>query len=383
MRSNLLLLLLALLVPGFARAAQSDAPLPQVPAGFGITVYAEVPRARQLAVGPPGVIFVGSRGDRVYALIDGNDDGYAESVRVVAQGLDTPAGIAWRDGDLYVAEVTRITRWRGQGRDAPEVTVPEILLDSLPAQRGHAMRPLAFGPDGALYFAVGVPCNICLPASPHGEILRLVPGDSRAETWAKGVRNPVGTAWHPHTGELWFTDNGRDWLGDDLPSCELNRAPAPGLHFGYPYRHGLAVEDPEFGAALPSDLEPVGPELELGAHVAPLGLAFHSGTGWPVAYAGNLFIAEHGSWNRSHKSGYRVVRVELDASGTRVTRHTPFVTGWLQGESAWGRPVDVAVGPDGSLFVSDDEANRVYRVFWKGERAPQPGPSEEGVVTHE
>jgi glucose/arabinose dehydrogenase len=147
MRSNLLLLLLALLVPGFARAAQSDAPLPQVPAGFGITVYAEVPRARQLAVGPPGVIFVGSRGDRVYALIDKNDDGYAESVRVVAQGLDTPAGIAWRDGDLYVAEVTRITRWRGQGRDAPEVTVPEILLDSLPAQRGHAMRPAAL-PEG-------------------------------------------------------------------------------------------------------------------------------------------------------------------------------------------------------------------------------------------
>ena len=250
-----------------------------------------------------------------------------------------------------------------------------MLLEGLPSQRGHALHPLAFGPDGALYFAVGVPCNICLPTSPHGEILRLLPGKGRAETWAKGVRNPVGMAWHPRTGDLWFTDNGRDWLGDDLPSCELNRASGPGQHFGYPYRHGLAVDDPEFGADLPAALNPVGPELELGAHVAPLGLAFHSGTGWPAGYAGNLFIAEHGSWNRSRKSGYRVVRVELDSSGARVTHHTVFMSGWLEGESVWGRPVDVAVGPDGSLFVSDDQANRVYRVFWKGEETS----SEEGM----
>ena len=378
-----LLLHLALLFPGFAAAMEIAAPLPQVPPGFEIAVYADVPRARQLAMGPPGVLFVGSRGDSVYAVVDGDGDGRAESVRVVARGLDTPAGVAWRNGDLYVAEITRITRWPNQGRHAPEAASSEILLKDLPAQRGHAIHPLSFGPDGALYFAVGVPCNICLPASPHGEILRLVPGEGRTEIWAKGVRNPVGTAWHPRTGELWFTDNGRDWLGDDLPSCELNRATGPGLHFGYPYRHGLAVADPEFGAALPPDLEPVGPELELGAHVAPLGLAFHAGTGWPAAYAGNLFVAEHGSWNRSRKSGYRVVRVALDASGTRVTGHTPFVTGWLEGESAWGRPVDVAVGPDGSLFISDDEANRIYRVYWNGDQTPQPAVAKDRGITHE
>lgn len=375
--------LLALLSAGAAVAEEREPTLPQVPAGFGIVIYAEVPRARQLAMGPPGVMFVGSRGDSVYALEDAEGDGRADTVRVVAQGLDTPAGVAWQDGNLYVSEVTRITRWPNQGTHARETTSPEVILNGLPAQRGHSMHPLALGPDGALYLAVGVPCNICLPASPHGEILRLVPGEGRAESWAKGVRNPVGLAWHPRTRELWFTDNGRDWLGDDLPSCELNRASGPGLHFGYPYRHGLAVEDPEFGATLPAALEPVAPALELGAHVAPLGLAFHSGTGWPAEYAGNLFIAEHGSWNRSRKSGYRVVRVQLDASGTRVTGHTPFLTGWLEGEAAWGRPVDVAVGADGSLFVSDDEANRVYRVYWKGDPTAQSGKQAGRIASHE
>ena len=364
---KILPVLLVGLLSGAVMAIGHDARLPKVPAGFGIIVYAEVPRPRQLAIGPTGVLFAGSRGDSVYALSDADGDGRAESVRVVAEGLDTPAGIAWRDGDLYVSEMTRISRWRGQGRTAPTTARPEILLENLPAQRGHSMHPLALGPDGALYFAVGVPCNICLPSSPQGEILRLELDSRRVETWAGGVRNPVGLAWHPRTDELWFTDNGRDWLGDDLPSCELNRAHGPGLHFGYPYRHGLAVDDPEFGAELPPGLEPVGPELELGAHVAPLGLAFHPGTGWPAAYAGNLFIAEHGSWNRSRKSGYRVVRVKLNSSGTRVTGHTPFLTGWLQGDAAWGRPADVAVGADGSLFVSDDGADRVYRVFWTGE----------------
>lgn len=356
--------LLGLPLPACARDLQTGL---RAPPGFVVEVFAEVRGPRQLAVGPAGVVFVGTDAPgKVLALIDANADGVAEERLVIRRGLQRPAGVAWRQDALYIGEVTRVTRLPDLASRLRNPPPAETVLEGLPESRGHAVKYLAFDADGALYLPVGVPCNICEPTSPQGEILRLAPGAARAGSWARGLRNSVGLAFHPRTGDLWFTDNGRDWLGDDLPSCELNRATREGQHFGYPWRHGVAVVDPEFGARAPADLQFTPPALELGAHVAPLGLAFHSGQGLPTEYAGNLFIAEHGSWNRSRKSGYRVVRVVLDATGRTVVRHEPFLTGWLDGEHVRGRPVDVAVLPDGSLLVSDDGADRIHHVRYVG-----------------
>lgn len=339
----------------------------KAPPGFTVSVFAEVRAPRQLASGPEGVVFVGTSGPgMVLALRDADGDGVAEQTWTIAEGLDRPAGVAWRDNALYIGEVTRISRMRGLAQSLDSPPVAETVLAGLPEMRGHAVKYLAFDAAGALYLPVGVPCNICEPRSPQGEILRLAPGATQATSWARGLRNSVGLAFHPETGDLWFTDNGRDWLGDDLPSCELNRATGSGQHFGYPWRHGLAVEDPEFGSRRPAAQELTPPTFELGAHVAPLGLAFHPGRGLPDAYRNALFIAEHGSWNRSRKSGYRVVRVMLDAKGEKVIQHEPFLTGWLQGEEAWGTPADVLVLTDGSLLVSDDTSHRIFRITYRG-----------------
>lgn len=340
----------------------------KAPPGFEISVFAEVRAPRQLASGPDGLVFVGTLGPgKVLALRDADEDGVVEQIWTISKGLDRPAGVAWHDGSLYIGEVTRISRIRGLAQNLESPPAAETVLTGLPEMRGHAVKYLAFDADGALYLPVGVPCNICEPDSPHGEILRLAPGATQATSWARGLRNSVGLAFHPETGDLWFTDNGRDWLGDDLPSCELNRAIGPGQHFGYPWRHGLAVEDPEFGSRRPSDQQLTPPVFELGAHVAPLGLAFYSGKGLPAAYRNTLFIAEHGSWNRSRKSGYRVVRVVLDAAGERVIQHEPFLTGWLQGQEAWGTPADVLVLPDGAILVSDDSSHRIFRITYRGD----------------
>lgn len=339
----------------------------RAPSGFKVTVFAEVRAPRQLAAGPEGLVFVGTSGPgKVHALRDADGDGKAEKTWTVASGLDRPAGVAWRDDALYIGEVTRISRMPGLARSLESPPAAETVLKGLPDMRGHALKYLAFDRNGALYLPVGVPCNICEPRSPQGEILRLAPGETAATTWARGTRNSVGLAFHPDTGDLWFTDNGRDWLGDDMPSCELNRATGPGQHFGYPWRHGLAVVDPEFGAAAPAGLALTPPAFELGAHVAPLGLAFHPGQGLPAAYRNNLFVAEHGSWNRSRKSGYRVVRLVLDATGQKVIQHEPFLTGWLEGQEAWGTPADVLVLTDGSLLVSDDSSHRIFRIHYQG-----------------
>jgi len=340
----------------------------KAPPGFEVSLFAEVRAPRQLASGPDGLVFVGTSGPgKVLALRDADGDGVAEQTWTIAKGLDRPAGVVWRDDALYIGEVTRISRIRGLAQSLESPPAAETVLSGLPEMRGHAVKYLALDAEGALYLPVGVPCNICEPDSPHGEILRLAPGATQAKSWARGLRNSAGLAFHPETGDLWFTDNGRDWLGDDLPSCELNRATGPGQHFGYPWRHGLAVEDPEFGSRRPSDQQLTPPVFELGAHVAPLGLAFHSGKGLPAAYRNTLFIAEHGSWNRSRKSGYRVVRVVLDAAGEKVIQHEPFLTGWLQGQEAWGTPADVLVLPDGSLLVSDDSSHRIFRITYRGD----------------
>jgi glucose/arabinose dehydrogenase len=308
------------------------------------------------------VVFVGTRSDRVFALPYSGSK--ARRVVTIASGLRSPNGVAIRDGSLYVAEVSRILRFDDIEANLDSPPKPLVLTERFPRESHHGWKFIRFGPDGRLYVPVGAPCNICEPdPARYALISRIRPDGSDYEVFARGVRNSVGFDWDPRTKELWFTDNGRDWLGDDLPSDELNHAPAPGMHFGYPYCHQGDAPDPEFGRKRPcSEFSP--PAVKLGAHVAALGARFYTGTQFPPEYRNNLFIAEHGSWNRSRKVGYRIVRVAIE--GGRAVKHEVFAEGWLQGESAWGRPVDLEVMPDGSLLVSDDYAGAIYRIAYRG-----------------
>jgi glucose/arabinose dehydrogenase len=332
-----------------------------LPPGFTISLYTdEVPDARQLAIAP-GVLFVGSReAGKVYAVVDADQDGSADAVHLIADGLFLPSGVSFHNGSLYVAEVNRVLRYDDilARLDRPPEAV--VVNDQLPDASHHGWKFINFGPDGRLYVPVGAPCNVCDDAAPFATILRMQPDGSEVEVFARGVRNSVGFDWHPRNGEFWFTDNGRDWLGDDEPPCELNRAPVAGLHFGFPYVHGGTIVDPKFGKGrVASDYTP--PALALGAHVAPLGIEFYRGDQFPAHYRNVLFVAEHGSWNRGEKAGYRVMAAHIDDAG-KVIDYTPFVTGWLIGQSNWGRPVDFEQTADGSLFVSDDQAGAIYRI---------------------
>jgi glucose/arabinose dehydrogenase len=374
-RAWLTLTLVALLhtAPAAAGAAADSLPLDKLklPPGFAIELLARIPNARQMVLGesPTGrVLYVGSMGEgKVYALELGRDY-QAGALHVVAQGLKLPAGVAWHDGSLYVSAVSRILRFDRIGEQLEQPPAPVVVVADLPTETHHGWKFIAFGPDGLLYVPVGAPCNICEPdPALYATILRMKPDGTDRETFARGLRNTVGFDWQPGSGELWFTDNGRDLLGDDVPPDELNRAPRAGLHFGYPYCHGGTVSDPEFGHKHACS-EFTAPAQTLGAHVAPLGMRFYQGTQFPPSYVGQVFIAEHGSWNRSSKVGYRVSMVKLQ--GNRVVAYEPFITGWLQGEQAWGRPADVLVLPDGSMLVSDDFAGAIYRVRHAAPRKP-------------
>lgn len=340
-------------------------PLEQIhlPPGFHISLFADhVPDARSMALGPDGIVFVGSRrAGKVYALIDRNGDGRAEQQFVIASGLNMPNGVAYRDGSLYVAAVDRILRLDHIAQRLHDPPAPIVVNDQLPAERSHGWRYLRFGPDGWLYVPVGAPCNICLRQG-YAEIRRLQADGSGMETYARGIRNTVGFDWDPRNGELWFTDNGRDGLGDNQPPDELNHAPHKGMHFGYPFCHGRNISDPEFGK-LHACREFTPPVLDLGAHVAALGMRFYSGNAFPKSYRQRVFIAEHGSWDRSSKVGYRIVMVDIK-NGKAVQTHV-FASGWLQGQQAWGRPVDILVMPDGALLVSDDRAGVIYRISYR------------------
>ncbi|OGC94266.1 MAG: sorbosone dehydrogenase [candidate division Zixibacteria bacterium RBG_16_53_22] len=334
----------------------------KMPNGFKISVYADVPGARSLARSPSGVIFVGTRGDRVYAVSDTNDDQIADRVYTIAGGLFMPNGVAFRDNALYVAEVNRILRFddiASRPENPPELIV---INDSYPSDRSHGWKFIAFGPDGKLYVPVGAPCNVCERDDPiYASITRLNSDGSGREVFASGIRNTVGFDWHPQTGELWFTDNGRDLLGDNMPPDELNRAPQAGLNFGFPYCHGGDIPDPQFGGERPcADFTP--PEMKLGPHVAALGMRFYTGNMFPEEYRNQIFIAEHGSWNRSTPIGYRITLVKLDSD--RAVSYETFADGWLVGGEAWGRPVDLLVMPDGSLLVSDDFGGKIYRITY-------------------
>ena len=344
--------------------AQPDLALVELPEGFTIDYYAEgVENARQMALGDDGTLFVGSRrAGKVHAVLDEDGDLRADRVVLIADGLKMPSGIEFRDGDLYVAAVSRVLRYPDIESRLDNPPEPEVLVDDLPTEDHHGWKYLRFSPDGDLYVPVGAPCNVCDEPG-FAEVRRLNLDTGVVDTWAYGVRNSVGLAFHPQTAELWFTDNGRDWMGDDLPDCELNHAPEQGMHFGFPYCHQGDVIDPEFGEGK-NCADYVAPEINLGPHVAPLGLAFYTGEQFPVDYRGDLIIAEHGSWNRSDKIGYRLKRVTFE-NGV-VTGQEVFAEGWLQGQEDWGRPNDVLVMPDGSLLVSDDKADAIYRITYSG-----------------
>jgi glucose/arabinose dehydrogenase len=334
----------------------------KLPPGFEIQLYsASVPDARSMALSPNGTLFVGTmENGAVYALLDHNGANRADEVITIAHGLHQPNGVAWRDGSLYVAERWRVVRYDDIEARLKNPPAPVVVNDSFPHQTEHSWKYLRFGPDGKLYVPIGAPCNICIPPDKRqASITRMNADGSNFEIFARGVRNSVGFDWDPMTHELWFTDNGRDYLGDDLPSDELNYAPHIGMDFGYPYCHQGDLPDPEYGRMRPCN-QFVPPEAKLGAHVASLGMRFYTGKMFPEEYKNRIFIAEHGSWNRSVPIGYRVVWVRLE--GNHVAEQHVFAEGWLHGGQAWGRPVDVLVMPDGALLVSDDRAGAIYRI---------------------
>ena len=341
----------------------------KLPEGFTIDVWAaEVPNARSMALSETGIVFVGNRQENnVYALVDENADGKADSKYILATDLRMPNGVAFKDGDLFVAEVSRILRFKDIENNLTNPTY-EVVYDGYPDEAHHGWKFIAFGPDGLLYIPVGAPCNICISEDPiFASITRLdvsKPG-AKPEIYAHGVRNSVGMTWHPETKDLWFTDNGRDMLGDDTPDCELNKATTLGQHFGYPYWHAGTIKDPEVGSEGKEAAFYTAPEAKLGAHTAPLGLRFYTGDQFPASYKNQLFIAKHGSWNRSKKSGYEVVLARLDSMG-KVSSQEIMVSGWLDQatQEAWGRPGDVQQLADGSLLISDDVANCIYRLSY-------------------
>ena len=353
-------------------SSETSLPLDRLhlPEGFKIEVYAEgLDGARSMAMGDDGTLFVGTRNEGVvYAVKDTNGDYKADKTYVIAKDLEQPNGVAFRDGALYVAAVSRLFKYQNIEQQLGNPQEPELIYDDYPGNFHHGWKYIAFGPDDKLYVPVGAPCNICDSTSVDqrfASITRMDPDGSNREIIAHGIRNTVGFTWHPETGELWFTDNNRDMMGDDTPPGELNHLTEVGQHFGFPFCHGGTVPDPDFGSQRPcSDFVP--PVQPLGAHVAALGVKFDTGNMFPESYKGHAFLAEHGSWNRSSKVGYRVTLVKLD--GNQAVGYEPFIDGWLDEESqeAFGRPVDLLFLKDGSLLISDDVGDAIYRVTYKG-----------------
>lgn len=338
-----------------------------LPPGFYVEVLSDqVPGARGMSLGPKGTLFVGSRGQgKVYAITLDPSRAYAAKVRTIASGLNMPVGVAMHNGALYVSAVSRILKFDDIENRLDNPPKPVVVFDKLPTDTHHGWRYIAFGPDKRLYVGVGAPCNSCRrDENRYAMIGSMKPDGGDWRVIARGVRNTVGFDWQPGTNTLWFTDNGRDEMGDDVPDDELNRLTRAGEHFGYPYCHAGDVADPEFGRMRTCEAF-TPPMARLGPHVAALGMRFYTGRQFPENYRGSIFIAEHGSWNRSRKVGYRVVRVVLDARGA-VTKQEVFAQGWLaDDDTVWGRPVDLLTLPDGSLLISDDYAGAIYRITYR------------------
>jgi len=344
--------------------AEIDLSVLKLQDGFKVSVFArDLDSPRQMVEGSDGTIFVAERSGQIIALKDSDLNGQADTKLVLIEGLAESTGISIFDGDLYFSEISSI--WKINDVESlaqAESSLPLIktlITDQLPDDAWHGWKWLQHDADGGLYLNVGAPCNVCLSDNPkHASILRLHAGEW--EYVAKGVRNSVGFDFHPDNKKLYFTDNGRDWMGDDSPSCELNRVDANGQFYGFPVKHASSIYDPEFGDQK-TGYAFVDPVLELGAHVAPTGIGFYKGDMFPAQYQNNLFIALHGSWNRSSKVGYKVLRVIFDDKG-EVVKSEDFISGWLQGEEVLGRPAAPLTLKDGSLLISDDKANLIYRI---------------------
>jgi len=342
----------------------------KLPPGFKISVLADnIPGARFMTQGDKGTLFVGSKGfGNVYALVPNKDgQGIARKINLLSN-LDDPNGVAFHNGSLYVAEVGRILRYDNIEANLDKVPSPVIIKGDLPNMRWHGYKVIDIGPDNKLYVAIGMPCNTCNYRDTNpllGTIMRMNLDSTNFEPYAIGIRNSVGFTWHPDTKELWFSDNGQDLLGDDVPPDEINYAPKAGMDFGFPYVFGNNTIAPDYTNQKIDTSKFTTPAWALPAHVAPLGVKFYTGTKFPKKYQKQLFVAEHGSWNRSKKTGYQVVMLTLE--GNKVVKSEPFATGWLQGEEAWGRPVHLLVQSDGSLLISDDFKGAIYRVTYEGQ----------------
>ena len=354
--------------PHFTGRPSNTLPLDKlkVPAGFKIEVWAEgIPEARSLALGDKGTVFVGNRNlSDVYAIVD---RGGKREVKKILTGLKAPNGVAFSKGTLFVAERHRITRYDGIEDRLDNPPEAKVVIDNLDptTQAGHFWKFLALGPDGKLYFNVGAPGNIVMPTYMQAAIHRVDPQSGVLETVALGVRNSVGFDWDPKTKQLWFTNHARDWISDDLPHDTLHHVSRKNMHYGYPFCHQGDFLDPEFGKGRTcKEFDP--PALKLGPHIAPLGMRFYNGKMFPAEYQNNIFIAMHGSWNRTTKQGYNVMRVIVDGQGKSTLK--PFLEGFLTDEKGdppmWGRPVDVLVMRDGAMLVSDDYNGIIYRISY-------------------
>jgi glucose/arabinose dehydrogenase len=354
---------LAPVAPPPLAAAPDKLPISKlkVPAGFNIEVYAAgMANARSLALGDKGTVFVGSRLlDKVYAIV--NKDGKRE-VKIIASGLYRPNGVAFKDGTLYIAELSKVSKIEKIEDNLDNPPKPTVIYDNLPKDEAHGWKFIAIGPDNKLYVPVGQPGNNVLHDEAHGQIRRINLDGSGAEVIARGVRNTVGFDWNPETKQLYFTDNSRDWLSEDLPNDELNRITKVGEHFGAPYCYQGNIPDPEFGwgHSCSEFTPPVG---LMGPHAAALGMRFYTGSMFPKSFKNAIIVARHGSWNRTNKFGGDVVVVHLNKDGT-VKNIEPLVTGFLEDNKYVGRPVDVMQLKDGSLLVSDDWNGAVWRVSY-------------------
>jgi glucose/arabinose dehydrogenase len=334
----------------------------KLPQGFQISLYAaEVPSARQMAWGDKGTLFVGTFDiGNVYAIVD---KGGTKEVKTIITGLKMPTGLAFRDGTLYVADISKIIAYPNAEDSLDKMPEGKVVYGDLPPYVPHGWRYLAMDKDGWLYVPIGVPCNICMPPTSTAQVRRVDPRTGMAEIVALGVRNSVGGDVDPRTGHFWFTENARDWLGDDLPSDKLNHISKAGLNFGYPHCHQGDVPDPKYAMGHQcSEFTP--PALKLGNHVAPLGMKFYTGGQFPAEYRNNIFIAEHGSWNRHQYQGARIMRVIADPDGKEV-KQEEFASGWIEGPQKYlGRPDDILIAKDGSLLVSDDWAGAIYQISY-------------------
>ena len=342
------------------RSALIEVDKVKLPPGFKISVWADgLHNARSMAWGSRGTLFVGSRvAGTVYAVVD---RGATREVKVVAKGLSQPSGVAFRDGALYVAEIPRLLKYENIEASLDSPPAPKVLYE-FPKEAHHNWRFLIFGPDGKLYFNMGAPCNICMPPDTHANVSRINPDGTGFEYWSHGVRNSVGADFHPVTREIYFTSHGRDWMGDDIPSDTLHHAPRQGLNFGWPYCHQGDIVDPDFGKGRScSEFAP--PLLKLGPHVAPIGTRFYTGSQFPPEYRNRLFIALKGSWNRTTKTGYKVMTVDLRPG--QPPRYEVFGDWLLPGDKFVGRPTYIEWMADGSMLLSDDLHGAIYRITYQ------------------